>query len=129
MARYGILNPQPNPQNAMSCTTSAYFVSPRGLVSCGKTYPGKTVTEEVAGSSPVVPANSFKHLQGIGNFPYYLHFLVVLSQQSCVRLTEGEEPNPLLDIRRLYCGSAVSSPKVSGQSGCLPATSASGSLF
>src|ERR1700720_2709035 len=26
-----IPNPQPNPQNAMSCTTSAYFGSPRGL--------------------------------------------------------------------------------------------------
>jgi hypothetical protein len=25
------VNPQPNPQNAMSCTTSAYYGSPRGL--------------------------------------------------------------------------------------------------
>jgi len=63
MARYGILNPQPNPQNAMSCTTSAYFGSPRGVVSCCKSYPGKTVTAEAAGSSPVVPAILFKHLQ------------------------------------------------------------------
>src|SRR6266849_5992258 len=55
-ARCQILNPQPNPQNAMSYTTSAYFGSPRGLVSCCKTYPGKTVTAEVASSSLVVPA-------------------------------------------------------------------------
>jgi hypothetical protein len=32
-------NPQPNPQQAMSCMTSAYFGSPRGLVSCCKTQP------------------------------------------------------------------------------------------
>src|SRR5713226_5222027 len=55
-ARCQILNPQPNPQNAMSYTTSAYFGSPRGLVSCCKTYPCKTVTAEVASSSLVVPA-------------------------------------------------------------------------
>ena len=30
-------NPQSNPQHAMSCTISAYFASPRGLVSCCKT--------------------------------------------------------------------------------------------
>jgi hypothetical protein len=29
----GKANPQPNPQNAMSCSTSANFGSPRGLVS------------------------------------------------------------------------------------------------
>ena len=33
----GILNPQPNPQNATSCTTYAVFGSPRGLVCCCKT--------------------------------------------------------------------------------------------
>jgi hypothetical protein len=49
----------------MSCTTSAYFGSPRGFVSCCNTYSGWTVTAEVAGSSPVVPANFFKYLQGI----------------------------------------------------------------
>jgi hypothetical protein len=32
-------NPQPNPQNAMSCTTWAAFGSPRVLVSCCKTSP------------------------------------------------------------------------------------------
>jgi hypothetical protein len=31
-------NPQSNPQHTMSCMTSAYFGSPRGLVSCCKTY-------------------------------------------------------------------------------------------
>lgn len=30
-------NPQPNPQNLMSCTTSANFGSPRGLLSRCKT--------------------------------------------------------------------------------------------
>jgi hypothetical protein len=34
-----IANPQPNPQNAMSCTTCAVFGSPRVLVSCCKTSP------------------------------------------------------------------------------------------
>ena len=34
-----IFNPQPNPQNPMSCTTCAAFVgSPRGLVRRCKTY-------------------------------------------------------------------------------------------
>jgi len=32
-----ISNPQPNPQNALSCTTCAAFGSPRGLVSSCKT--------------------------------------------------------------------------------------------
>ena len=58
LARSEILNPQPNPQNAMSCTTSAYFGSPRGLVSCCKTYSRSAVTAEVASSSLVVPAIS-----------------------------------------------------------------------
>jgi hypothetical protein len=31
-------NPQSNPQTMMSCATSAYFGSPRGLVSCCKIY-------------------------------------------------------------------------------------------
>src|SRR5713226_9176141 len=62
-ARCQILNPQPNPQNAMSYTTSAYFGSPRGLVSCCKTYPSKTVTAEVASSSLVVPAILLNGLQ------------------------------------------------------------------
>ena len=31
-------NPQPNPQNAMSCTTYEVFGSPRGLVCCCKTF-------------------------------------------------------------------------------------------
>src|ERR1017187_3600096 len=48
------LNPQPNPQNLLSCPTSAYLGSPRGLVSRCKTYRGSAVTAEVAGSSPVV---------------------------------------------------------------------------
>src|SRR5712692_2510304 len=63
-ARCQILNPQPNPQTAMSYTTSAYFGSPRGLVSCCKTYPSKTVTAEVASSSLVVPAISFQRVTG-----------------------------------------------------------------
>src|ERR1017187_4923222 len=52
------LNPQLNPQNLLSCPTSAYLGSPRGLVSRCKTYRGSPVTAEVAGSSPVVPAIS-----------------------------------------------------------------------
>ena len=39
----------------MSCTTSAYFGSPRGLLSCCKTYPGSIDTVEVCGSSPHGP--------------------------------------------------------------------------
>jgi len=42
---------------------------------------------------------------------HHLHFLVVLSQQSCVRVPERVETNPLLDLRRLHCRSSVSSPK------------------
>ncbi len=38
---------------------------------------------------------------------YHLHFLVVLSEQSCVRVTEGVEPDPHLDLRRLHCRSPV----------------------
>src|SRR5258708_8486872 len=64
-----ILNPQPNPQNAMSYTTSAYFGSPRGLVSCCKTYPSKTVTAEVASSSLVVPAIHSKAVRRISFKP------------------------------------------------------------
>src|SRR6266403_2342544 len=59
---YGLLktswtfsNPQPNPQIAMSCTTSACFGSPRGLVSCCKTYPRYPDKGEVGGSSPPRP--------------------------------------------------------------------------
>src|SRR5882762_1905045 len=61
-ARCQILNPQPNPQNAMSYTTSAYFGSPRGFVSFCKTYPCKPVPAEVASSSLVVPAILSKRL-------------------------------------------------------------------
>jgi hypothetical protein len=52
-----LLNPQPNPQNAMSCTTYAAFGSPRVLVSCCKAISRSAVTAEVASSSLVVPAN------------------------------------------------------------------------
>ena len=58
-----ISNPQPDPQKMMSCTTCRYFGSPRVVVSCCKTYPGKTVTAEVASSSLVVPAITLNGLQ------------------------------------------------------------------
>ena len=61
-ARWQIPNPQSNPQNAMSYATSANFGSPRGLVSCCKSYSRSAVTAEVASSSLVVPAILFKHL-------------------------------------------------------------------
>src|SRR6202035_5697723 len=41
-----ISNPHSNPQSMMSCTASAYFGSPRGLLSCCKTYPGSIDTVE-----------------------------------------------------------------------------------
>src|SRR5579883_21561 len=41
---------------------------------------------------------------------YHLHFVVVLRQQSCVRVTEGVEPDPLLDLRRLRCPAPPSLP-------------------
>jgi hypothetical protein len=40
-------NPQPNPQNSMSYTTSANFGSPRGLVSCCKTKDRSVDTVEI----------------------------------------------------------------------------------
>jgi hypothetical protein len=48
-------NPQSNPQTMMSCATSAYFGSPRGLVSCCKTYSCCSDKGEVGGSSPPRP--------------------------------------------------------------------------
>ena len=68
-ARWQILNPQPNPQNATSYATSAYFGSPRGLVSCCKTYSHSAVTAEAAGSSPVVPAIHSKRVALISTKP------------------------------------------------------------
>src|SRR5467141_1653390 len=50
-----ISNPHSNPQSMMSCTASAYFGSPRSLLSCCKTYPGSIDTVEVCGSSPHGP--------------------------------------------------------------------------
>jgi hypothetical protein len=50
-----ILNPNPNPQHAMSCTISAYVGSPRGLVSRCNTTSGQTDKGEVGGSSPPRP--------------------------------------------------------------------------
>ena len=55
--------PTTNPQNAMSYMTSANFGSPRGLVSCCKTYSRSAVTAEVASSSLVVPAIPLNGLQ------------------------------------------------------------------
>lgn len=55
-------NPQPNPQQSVSCATYAYFGSPRVFVSCCKTYYRSAVTAEVASSSLVVPASFFNHL-------------------------------------------------------------------
>ena len=52
-------NPQPSPHNAMSCTTSAYFSSPRGLLSRWKTWYIYSHTVEVVGSNPTAPSISF----------------------------------------------------------------------
>src|SRR5882672_9227373 len=57
-----ISNPQSDPQSMMSCATSAYFGSPRGLLSCCKTYPCHLDTVEVCGSSPHGPTILFKQL-------------------------------------------------------------------
>ena len=51
-----ISNPQSNPQYMMSCATSAYFGSPRGLLSCC------IDTVEVCGSSPHGPTIFFSDL-------------------------------------------------------------------
>jgi hypothetical protein len=45
-----------------SCTTSAYFGSPRGLVSCCKTYSCSSDKGEVGGSSPPRPTISSKFM-------------------------------------------------------------------
>jgi hypothetical protein len=37
LSLWTFFNPQPNPQQALSCTTSAKFGSPRSVVSCCKT--------------------------------------------------------------------------------------------
>jgi hypothetical protein len=53
-------NPQPNPQNVMSYTTSAYLGSPRGFISrC------KIDTVEVRSSSLLVPTISFNGLASL----------------------------------------------------------------
>src|SRR6266566_6686687 len=54
--------PTTQPTKSMSCMTSSYFGSPRGLVSCCKTYPCYLDTVEVWGSSPHGPTISFKQL-------------------------------------------------------------------
>src|SRR5579864_4943107 len=51
----GLFNPQSNPQTMMSCATSAFFGSPRGLVSCCKTNARYSDKGEVGGSSPPRP--------------------------------------------------------------------------
>jgi hypothetical protein len=56
-------NPQSNPLSMMSCTTSAYFGSPRGLLSCCKAYPCHLDTVEVCGSSPHGPTILFNTLE------------------------------------------------------------------
>src|SRR5438477_13028800 len=52
----------------MSCMTSAYFGSPRGLVSYCNTYPCHLDTEEVRGSSPPGPTIVFHLANPPGNF-------------------------------------------------------------
>src|ERR1700687_3657315 len=65
-----ISNPHSNPQCVVTCTTSAYFGSPRGLLSCCKTYPGKIDTVEVCGSSPHGPTIIFNTLAGVSRNPH-----------------------------------------------------------
>ena len=63
-----ISNPQPNAQNAMSCTTCRYFGSPRGLVSCCKTNKRYSDKGEVGGSSPPRPTINRQCLCGYPHF-------------------------------------------------------------
>ena len=52
----------------MSCATSAYFGSPRGLVSCCKTYSCCSDKGEVGGSSPPRPTINHQCLCGYPHF-------------------------------------------------------------
>jgi hypothetical protein len=97
-----ISNPHPNPQSAMTCTTSAYFGSPRGLLSFD--------TVEVCGSSPHGPTISFSELASItslGKAPigsikeavrnYRRHFLISHCYDTC------PPAGPLTEnVRRTY---------------------------
>src|SRR5258708_39241877 len=88
-------NPQSNPESMMSCTTSAYFGSPRGLLSCCKSYPCHLDTVEVCGSSPHGPTIFFSELASttflgkapIGSIKEVVrycrgHFLIVLREDT-----------------------------------------------
>ena len=80
------INPQSNPQFAMSCMTCAAFGSPRMLVSCCNTYSRSAVTAKAAGSSPVVPAI---HSKRVALIPFFFRrselFSVTHVTPWCVR--------------------------------------------
>src|SRR5258708_31014197 len=112
-------NPQSNPESMMSCTTSAYFGSPRGLLSCCKSYPCYLDTVEVCGSSPHGPTIFFSELASttspgkapIGSIEevvrdYRGHFLIFLREDT-------GPPNAHLtgNVRRTY-ESAVQDQKI-----------------
>src|SRR4029077_5980054 len=61
----GLFRPQSNPQHTMSCTTSAYFGSPRGLVSCCKTESCYSDKGDVSGSRPPVCAIFWGDYRGL----------------------------------------------------------------
>jgi len=52
-------NQQPDQQNAMSCATSVFLASSRGLASGCKVYSGQIHTVEVIGSNPIAPTIVF----------------------------------------------------------------------
>jgi len=58
-------NQQPDQQNAMSCATSVFLGSSRGLASRCKVYSVQIHTVVVTGSSPVAPTIFLKALPGI----------------------------------------------------------------
>jgi len=58
-----ITNPQSNPHNFSSCTTSAYLGIPRDVVSYCDVYSCPIHTVEVTGSNPVAPTIPHQNLK------------------------------------------------------------------
>jgi len=62
------INQQPDQQNAISCATSVFLGSSRGLVSCCNIYSCQIHTVEVIGSNPIAPTNLINILRVIPIF-------------------------------------------------------------